>query len=152
MEKINKFVNIILWVMMGITAVLAISFIVNISSNTDDPGMNTWLDNNLIWNYILLVFSLVLLVFFGVKEMISSFKESKKGMFSLLVIAVIVLISYLLASDEIPVFLGSDKFVEDGILTPSVSKWVDTGLYTTYIFFALSIVAFLYSSVSRFFR
>jgi FtsH-binding integral membrane protein len=152
MEKINKFVNIILWVMMGITAVLAISFIVNISSNTEDPEMNRWLDTNLIWNYILLLFSLVLLVFFGVKEMISSFKESKKGMFSLLVIAVIVLISYLLASDEIPVFLGSDKFVEDGILTPSVSKWVDTGLYTTYIFFALSLVAFLYSSVSRFFR
>ena len=152
MEKINKFVNIILWVMMGITAILAISFIVNISSNTDDPEMNRWLDTNLIWNYILLLFSLVLLVFFGVKEMISSFKESKKGMFSLLVIAVIVLISYLLASDEIPVFLGSDKFVEDGILTPSVSKWVDTGLYTTYIFFALSLVAFLYSSVSRFFR
>jgi len=152
MEKINKFANIILWVMMGITAVLAISFIVNISSNTEDPEMNRWLDTNLIWNYILLLFSLVLLVFFGVKEMISSFKESKKGMFSLLVIAVIVLISYLLSSDEIPVFLGSDKFVEDGILTPSVSKWVDTGLYTTYIFFALSIVAFIYSSVSRFFR
>lgn len=152
MEKINKFVNIILWVMMGITAVLAIFFIANISSNTDDPGMNTWLDNNLIWNYILLVFSLVLLVFFGVKEMISSFKESKKGMLSLLVIAVIVLVSYLLSTDEIPQFLGSDKFVEQGILTPSVSKWVDTGLYTTYIFFALSIVAFIYSSVSRFFR
>lgn len=152
MEKINKFVNIILWVMMGITAVLAISFIVNISSNTEDPEMNRWLDTNLIWNYILLLFSLVLLVFFGVKEMISSFKESKKGMFSLLVIAAIVLIAYLLSSDEIPVFLGSEKFVEQGILTPSVSKWVDTGLYTTYIFFALSIVAFIYSSVSRFFR
>jgi len=152
MEKINKFVNIILWVMMGITAILAISFIVNISSNTDDPEMNRWLDTNLIWNYILLLFSLVLLVFFGVKEMISSFKESKKGMLSLLVIAAIVLVSYLMASDEIPKFLGSDKFVEQGILTPSVSKWVDTGLYTTYIFFALSIVAFIYSSVSRFFR
>ena len=73
-------------------------------------------------------------------------------MFSLLIIAAIVLVSYLLASDEVPVFLGSDKFVEQGILTPSVSKWVDTGLFTTYIFFALSIVAFIYSSVSRFFR
>jgi membrane-associated HD superfamily phosphohydrolase len=152
MEKINKFVNIFLWIMMGITAILAISFIANISSNADDPEMRSWLDTNLIWNYILLLISLVLLVFFGVKEMISSFKESKKGMFSLLIIAAIVLVSYLLASDEVPVFLGSDKFVEQGILTPSVSKWVDTGLFTTYIFFALSIVAFIYSSVSRFFR
>lgn len=152
MEKINKFVNIFLWVMMGITAILAISFIVNISNNTDDPNMNRWLDTNLIWNYILLLLSLALLVLFGIKEMIASFKESKKGMLSLLIIAVIVLVSYLLSSEEIPVFLGSDKFVEQGILTPSVSKWVDTGLYTTYIFFALSIIAFIYSSVSRFFR
>lgn len=152
MEKINKFVNIFLWVIMGITAILAISFIVNISNNTDDPDMNRWLDTNLIWNYILLILSLVLLVLFGVKEMIASFKESKRGMFSLLIIALIVLVSYLLSSEEIPVFLGSEKFVEQGILTPSVSKWVDTGLYTTYIFFALSIIAFIYSSVSRFFR
>ena len=152
MEKINKYINIFLWIMMGITAVLAISFIVNISNNTDDPEMNRWLDTNLIWNYILLALSLVLLVGFGIKEMLVSFKESKKGMFSLLIIAVIVLISYLLASDEIPKFLGSDKFVEQGILTPFVSKMVDTGLYTTYAFFVLSIIAFIYSSVSRFFR
>lgn len=137
---------------MGITAILAISFITNISSDTDNPEMRSWLDTNLIWTYILLILSLVLLVFFGVKEMLTSFKESKKGMLSLLIIAAIVLVSYLLASDEIPKFLGSDKFVEQGVLTPSVSKWVDTGLYTTYVFFALSIIAFIYSSLTRFFR
>jgi hypothetical protein len=152
MGKINKIVNIMLWIIMGITAILAISFITNISSDTDNPEMRSWLDTNLIWTYILLILSLVLLVFFGVKEMLTSFKESKKGMLSLLIIAAIVLVSYLLASDEIPKFLGSDKFVEQGVLTPSVSKWVDTGLYTTYVFFALSIIAFIYSSLTRFFR
>ncbi len=152
MGKINKIVNIMLWIIMGITAILAISFITNISSDTDNPEMRSWLDTNLVWTYILLILSLVLLVFFGVKEMLTSFKESKKGMLSLLIIAAIVLVSYLLASDEIPKFLGSDKFVEQGVLTPSVSKWVDTGLYTTYVFFALSIIAFIYSSLTRFFR
>lgn len=152
MGKINKIVNIMLWIIMGITAILAISFITNISSDTDNPEMRSWLDTNLIWTYILLILSLVLLVFFGVKEMLTSFKESKKGMLSLLIIAAIVLVSYLVASDEIPKFLGSDKFVEQGILTPSVSKWVDTGLYATYVFFALSIIAFIYSSLTRFFR
>ena len=152
MGKINKIVNIMLWIIMGITAILAISFITNISSDTDNPEMRSWLDTNLVWTYILLILSLVLLVFFGVKEMLTSFKESKKGMLSLLIIAAIVLVSYLLASDEIPKFLGSDKFVEQGILTPFVSKMVDTGLYTTYAFFVLSIIAFIYSSVSRFFR
>lgn len=152
MGKINKIVNIMLWIIMGITAILAISFITNISSDTDNPEMRSWLDTNLIWTYILLILSLVLLVFFGVKEMLTSFKESKKGMLSLLIIAAIVLVSYLVASDEIPKFLGSEKFVEQGILTPSVSKWVDTGLYATYVFFALSIIAFIYSSLTRFFR
>lgn len=141
-----------LWIIMGITAILAISFITNISSDNDNPEMRSWLDTNLIWTYILLILSLVLLVFFGIKEMLTSFKESKKGMLSILIIAAIVLVSYLIASDEIPKFLGSDKFVEQGVLTPSVSKWVDTGLYTTYVFFALSILAFIYSSLTRFFR
>lgn len=152
MGKINKIVNIMLWIIMGITAILAISFITNISSDNDNPEMRSWLDTNLIWTYILLILSLVLLVFFGIKEMLTSFKESKKGMLSILIIAAIVLVSYLIASDEIPKFLGSDKFVEQGVLTPSVSKWVDTGLYTTYVFFALSILAFIYSSLTRFFR
>lgn len=152
MGKISKIVNIMLWIIMGITAILAISFITNISSDNNNPEMRSWLDTNLVWTYILLILSLVLLVFFGIKEMLTSFKESKKGMLSILIIAAIVLVSYLFASDEIPKFLGSDKFVEQGVLTPSVSKWVDTGLYATYIFFALSILAFIYSSLTRFFR
>ena len=73
-------------------------------------------------------------------------------MLSLLVIGVIVLVAYLLSSDAIPQFLGAQKFVEEGILTPSVSKWVDTGLYTTYVFFAISLIAIVYSSVRGVFK
>ena len=152
MEKISKITTIFLWVIFGISVILAISFGANISSNEQDPSMLSWLNTNIIWMYILLIFSLVLLVGFGVIQLVSNFKDSKKGMLSIIVMGVIVLIAYMLSSDAIPVFLGSEKFVEQGILTPSVSKWVDTGLYTTYVFFAISIGAIGYSSVTRLFK
>jgi hypothetical protein len=152
MEKIAKYINIFLWVIVGITAILAISFMTNISSDEKNPDMLSWLSTNLIWTYILLILSIIFLLGFGVIQLIANFKESKKALLSLVVIGVIVLVAYLLSSEAIPVFLGSEKFVEQGILTPKVSKWVDTGLFTTYVFFAISIVAIVYSSVRGVFK
>jgi len=152
MEKIAKYINIFLWVIVGITAILAISFMTNISSDETNPNMLSWLSTNLIWTYILLILSVVFLLGFGVIQLVSNFKESKKALLSLVVIGVIVLVAYLLSSEAIPVFLGSEKFVEQGILTPKVSKWVDTGLFTTYVFFAISIVAIVYSSIRGVFK
>ncbi len=152
MEKTAKYISIFLWIIVGISAILAISFGANISSNEQDPTMLSWLNTNLIWTYILFILSVALLVGFGVIQLVSNFKESKKGILSVLVIGIIVLIAYLLSSETIPQFLGAAKFVEDGILTPKVSKWVDTGLYTTYVFFAISIISIGYSSVSRVFK
>lgn len=147
MEKTAKYITIFTWIVVGISAILAISFGTNISSNEQDPTMLSWLSKNLIWTYILLFLSIVLLVGFGIIQLVSNFKESKKGLLAVVAMGVIVLIAYLFSSDAIPVFLGAEKFVEDGILTPSVSKWVDTGLYTTYVFFAISLIAIVYSSV-----
>jgi len=147
MEKTAKYILIFTWIVVGISAILAISFGTNISSNEQDPTMLGWLSKNLIWTYILLVLSIVLLVGFGIIQLVSNFKESKKGLLAVVAMGVIVLIAYLFSSDAIPVFLGAEKFVEQGILTPSVSKWVDTGLYTTYVFFAMSLIAIVYSSV-----
>lgn len=152
MEKIAKYINIFLWVIVGITAILAISFMTNISSDEQNPDMLSWLSTNLIWTYILLILSVIFLLGFGVIQLVSNFKESKKALMSLVGIGVIVLVAYLLSSDAIPVFLGSEKFVEQGILTPKVSKWVDTGLFTTYVFFAISIVAIVYSSIRGVFK
>jgi lysylphosphatidylglycerol synthetase-like protein (DUF2156 family) len=152
MEKMSKIISILLFVLFGITAILAIMFISNIGNNVKDPDMLKWLDINLFWTYILLISSVVLLLIFGIFEGVANFKQSKKGILALLGMVAIVVVSYLLGSDEIPKFLGADKFVEQGIISPSICKWVDTGLFTTYAIFALSLVAFAYSSLTRFFR
>ena len=64
----------------------------------------------------------------------------------------VLLISYLSSSSEIPQFYGSQKFVENGTLTPTVSRWIGTGLIATYILSGLAFVAFVWSSVSRLFK
>ena len=148
----SKIISVLLYILFGITAVLAIMFISNIGNDVKDPDMLKWLDVNLGWTYILLIASVVLLLIFGVIEGVSNFKQSKKGVLGLLGLLAIVIISYMLGSEEIPKFLGADKFVEQGIISPSICRWVDTGLFTTYAVFALSLVAFAYSSLTRFFR
>jgi len=51
MNKTGKYVSIFMWVLIAITAILAISFIANISDNKADPAMNSWLSTNLVWSY-----------------------------------------------------------------------------------------------------
>jgi hypothetical protein len=152
MNKIGKYGTIILWAILVITAILAISFIANISDNEADPDMNSWLSTNLIWAYILLILSIVILVGFAIYQMIVDFAGAKKGLMSLGLMVAVVLISYLLASDEMPNFLGVQKFIEDGTLTTSTMKWIDTGLIATYLVLGTSIVSIIYASVSRFFK
>jgi hypothetical protein len=65
---------------------------------------------------------------------------------------VVALVAYLMASPEIPQFIGVDKFINDGTLNERVSKLVDTGLYATYILLALAILSIAMSSVMRLFR
>lgn len=53
----------------------------------------------------------------------------------------VVIVSYAMASNEIPQFFGVDKFVADGSLTPVISKWIGTGLNVTYILFGGAILS-----------
>ena len=152
MNKTGKYVTIFMWVLILITAFLSISFISNISDNRNDPTMNSWLSGNLIWSYILLALSIVILVAFAIYEMVTDFRVAKKGAIALALVGGVVLISYLLASDEMPTFLGVNKFIDDGTLTASVLKWIDTGLIATYIVLGTSIVSIIYASVSRFLK
>lgn len=149
MGKTGKYITIFMWVIIIITAILAASFVANISDNKADPAMNSWLSNNLIWAYILLILSLVLLIGFALYHMITDPKGAKKGLLSVLFMAVVLLIAYFLASDKLPTFLGAQKFIDDGTITPSIMKWIDTGLIATYIVLGISLLSLVYASVSK---
>lgn len=152
MTKIGKYVSIFMWVIIVITAILAISLVANLSDNELDPTMNSWVSTNLTWTYLLLIFSVVALVGFAIYQMATNFAEAKKGLMAMAFMGVVVLIAYMMASDAMPTFFGAQKFIDDGTVTPSVMKWVDTGLIATYLVLGISVVSIIYASLSRIFK
>ena len=152
MTKVGKFVTILLWVLVIVSAVLVISMMVNISENEADPTMGSWITTNLFWAYILMVAGAGIAIIASLLHMFSDIRAAKKGLISFLFLGVVVLISYLLASDEIPQFLGAQKLMDEGVLNAQVAKLVDTGLYATYILLVLAALSVAFSGVTRLFK
>lgn len=147
--KTEKVLNIVLAVIMAISAFLMISLIANIGEGDSDPAMNAWLNTNLTWLYILLIVTVIVVVLFSVAQTFGNKEAAKRGMVTLGCGIAVVLISYLLSSNELPKFFGVERFIEDGTLTLSVSKWIDTLLIVTYILLGLTVGATMFWSVAR---
>ena len=153
MDKAGKIVTIILWVLLIVSAVLIVSMMVNIDeANETDPTMLSWVNTNVIWAYILVVFAASVAIFAGLFHMVTDKKAAKQGLISIVFLGVVVLISYLVASPEIPQFMGVDKFINDGTINEKIVKMVDTGLYATYILLGLAVISIIFTSVTRLFK
>jgi len=153
MNKTGKIVAILLWGLIIISAVLVISLMTNVGEDyKTNPVLAGWINTNLVWAYILVIFGAGVAVISGLIYMFTDKRVAKRGLITLAFFVVVVGIAYLLSSDAIPQFLGVDKFINDGTLTPKVSKFIDTGLYSMYILLGLAILSIAYSSVSRLFK
>lgn len=151
MGKAEKIVTIILWVLLIISSVLIVSLMVNISENDMDPTMGSWINSNLIWAYILVAFGAGVAIIAGLYQTVTDKKAAKGGLISLAFMGIVALVAYLMASPEIPQFIGIEKFIDKG-LTEQTVKFVDAGLYATYILLVIAILSIASSSVIRLFR
>ncbi len=152
MTKLSRLLTILMWVIIAVSAVLVVSMMVNISENKADPVMGGWINTNLVWAYILLAAGTGIALLAGIFHMISDIGAAKKGLISLAAVAVLAIASYSLASDAMPQFIGVDRFIAEGTLTPNIAKLVDTGLIATYLLFGLAILSIVWSSVSQIFK
>lgn len=152
MTKVSRLLTIILWVILAISAVLIVSMMVNITENDADTVMGGWINTNLVWTYILMATGAGIALLSGILHMGSDIGAAKKGLISLGAIALIAVVAYTLASDAIPQFIGVDKFIENGTLTPRIAKMVDAGLIATYLLFGIAIISIVWSSVSQIFK
>lgn len=152
MGKTAKIVTIILWALIIVSTILLVSLFVNISDVDTDPTMGRWINSNLIWSYILVAIGAGVAVLSGLFHMFTDKRAAKSGLIALGFMAVVFLAAYLLASPEIPQFIGVDKFLADGTLNERVAKLTDTGLYATYILIGLAILSVASSAVMRLFR
>jgi len=149
-SKTEKIVTIFLWVLIVVSAVLIVSLIANISGNGQISAMSGWINANLIWAYALILVGAGVAILFGLIQVITNLKASKKALMAIGFFAVIILISYLLASDSMPQFLGVEKFINNGTLTAKVAKLIDMGLYATYTFIGIAVLSIVFSSVIRY--
>jgi len=147
--KTEKILNIVLVVFMAVTAFLMISLFSNISDEAADPAMNAWLNTNLTWSYILLIATIAIVVVFSVVQTFGNKEAARRGLVTLGCGVAVVIISYLLSSNELPKFFGVERFIEDGTLTLSVSKWIDTLLIATYILLGSVLAATMFWSVAK---
>jgi hypothetical protein len=150
--KFAKITTILLWVILGISFFLIISLLSNLDENLSDPGMGSWISTNLRWSYVLFFIAFVGAFVLEFINTISDKKATKNALVSIAFLGGVVLLSYLFADSAMPNFFGAQKFIDDGTVTPSILKWIGTGLIATYILSGLSIVAIIWSSASRIFR
>ena len=153
MGKTGKIVTIVLWALLIVSAILLVSLMVNVNEEVDtDPAMLGWVNTNLVWAYILIAIGAGVAILAGLAHTATDKKAAKGGLISLAFMGTVAIVSYALASPEIPQFLGVEKFINDGTLTESVAKMVDTGLYATYILLGIAIVSIAGMSVMRLFK
>src|SRR6056297_1419799 len=98
MAKVGKFVTILLWVLLIVSAVLIVSMMVNISENEADPTMGGWINSNLVWTYILMAIGAGIALLAGIYHMVTDISAAKKGLISLVFLGVVVGVAYVLAS------------------------------------------------------
>jgi uncharacterized membrane-anchored protein len=151
MNKTGRILTILQWVLLAVSAVLVISLMVNIGEDSD-PVMGRWINTNLIWAYILLGLGAGAAVIAAILHTISNSTALKRGIISLVFLAVVVGVAYLLATDAMPTFYGVQKYIDNGTLTPRISKLIGTSLYTTYILLFIAVLGMLVSAVSKLFK
>lgn len=152
MKNIGRTSYLTLVVIAAISVILFISLVANISSNENDPAMGSWINNNLVWAYVLGVIAIAAVILFSIYQMVTNLETAKNGLIGIGFIGAIFLISFLMSSSEYPKFFGVEKFIADGTITPMTTKIIETGLYSTYFFGAIAILSLIYSSISKFFK
>ena len=71
-----------------------------------------------------------------------------RSLVSIAILGGLILISYLMASSEIPTFFGYEKFN----ITETSSRMVGTGLISMYLFFVLAVFGILYTEIRGAFK
>ncbi len=152
MTKVGKIVTILLWVLLIVSAVLVVSLMANISEDEADATMGGWINSNLVWAYVLMAVGAGIAILASLFHMATDIKAARKGLISFAFLGVVALVSYLLASGEIPQFVGVQRFIDNGTLTEQVARMVDAGLYATYILLGLAVLSIVFSGVTRLFK
>ncbi len=107
------------------------------------------IDFALIWAYILALIAVFAAIIFPLISILSNPKGLVRLAMVIVGAAVLVLISYLMASGSPLEIIG---YTGTANSDPSTLKMIDTGLFVTYILFGLALASILYAIISKAFK
>ena len=147
----NSKVSKILSLVSGLIGLIAIYFLVRIIMEGDDAVKESLdLQNSLVSPFVqfakvILLITTVVAVVFSLWNLVRQPKLLKKTLVSLAALAVLLLISYMMASDEATTNM-SGNIIKDGE-AGSTSKWVSTGIWYSMILGDIGLGFFLWDFV-----
>jgi len=143
------------YLLMAVCVVLIVIFYINTGKvNPDDSipkqmsDLGSILDYLINWTYILVGIAVLVAIGFPVIRMFSNPKAGLKTLISVVILVAIFFVAYQLGSDkilDIAGYTGPDN-------VPTRLKLTDMGIFAMYALIVGSILAVLYSSVSRIFK
>lgn len=146
-NKLSKILSLI----SGLIGLIAIYFLIRIIMEGDDAVKESLeLQNSLVSPFVsfakvILIVTTVIAVLFSLWNLIRHPKLLKKTLVSLAVLGVLLLISYMMASDA-AVTNVSGNIIKDGE-AGSTSKWVSTGIWYSMILGGIGLAFFLWDFV-----
>jgi len=150
-EKINKLTSILLWVLMGLTVIFAILFYIGGSvpgsegTRYEEPRVTNLF---IVFAYILLFITVIITLFFGLRNVVQNPKGLKLSLVALGVGIGLIGLAALLADNTVlnlPYYKGNDN-------VPRTLFWTDVGLFVAYFLLVLAFLAIIYSVISKYLK
>ncbi|HYX09933.1 MAG TPA: hypothetical protein VE912_24610 [Bacteroidales bacterium] len=149
--SLSKGTSILLYILMGISAVLVILFYFGpVVPGTENTSMEEPKITEIIlrWGYFLMAVTAAITIIFSIVNIFINPQNAKKTGFVILGALVLIIIAYTQASDKVMSINGYDG--PDNV--PTTLKIVGTGLITAYLLGALAVVSIIYSEIAKLFK
>jgi len=147
----NKLTQILSWVLMAFTLIFAVLFYVGgVVPGTEGTRYEQPKVTNsfIIYAYILLGLTLILTIFFTVRNFVLHPKNIRMTLVILVLGIVLIGIAALLANNTVlnlPHYKGKDNVPRTLFLT-------DVGLYVAYFLLGIAFLAIIYTVISKYFK
>ena len=136
-DKSSKLLQIMLGVLLAVSAVLGILFYTDVISD----------DLVLYWGYLLVIVTAAITIIAPLIYLIFNLRNALKFLIILAAMVVLAVISYALSTNEF-----SALKLEEMESSAETSVMVGAGLIFLYILAALAILSIIYASISRIFK
>lgn len=146
---VNKIIKIILYTLMGISALMAIAFYIEGPSLESHPPDSPPIMGNImiIWAYVLIVIGILLSLAFPLIQIVKEPKQGKTVLIGVGSLVLIFVISYFIAGGE--EYVSADKEL---MASSTVSKLSGAGLVSFVILGAIAIGTIIYVEISKSFK